>query len=180
MSSDRFEYSIYQPIIVNVEEFYNSQGRYLNKGGSFGRYYDQNDVNAGIVPTVGIRGPDSDENGLTIYFNKSLEFNEQPYTMEIKNINASLTTSTGYLFELSAPFLRYSIPFLDSTSTQINYIEPIKFAGNKSLPQGLVKFKLRRLSGSNPLPDEADGFHDPYIENPSLSFTIVYKYFSTK
>lgn len=91
----------------------------------------------------------------------------------IKNINASLTTTNGYLFELRCPSLfRYPIQFLDSLSTFTQSIE------HKDFFPLQIPFELRRISGPKNLTTNGTaGALSQWLANPALSLTLTYHYY---
>lgn len=175
---EKYQYKYYQNVVINWQDFYD-RGGYKLTDGAPAYYTNPGDVfkgNYGLIPfecdpdNIAILNKNS-QGMLDIFFNVTLNPpNFQPKRIEIKNINASLTATQGYLFELSSSLIRYPIQFLDSLSTYTNYEEYT----NSQLKTTQI-FNLKRSSGSNPLTTNI--VQPPYLINPSLAFTIVYDYF---
>jgi len=176
---EKYEYKYYQNIIITWDKFYDQSGYRLTSTPPDG-YISVNPYNGadGLIPFECDPADEltlnpTNRGSLNIYFDVVLNPpNLQPQKIEIKNINASLTATNGYLFELSCPLLRYPVQFLDSLSAFTNYEE---YTTPQLQSGGGVRFNLTRLSGSNPLLTVVN--QPPYLVNPSLAFTIVYHYF---
>lgn len=178
---EKYEYKYYQNIVINWYDFYDQSGYKLSSPRP-GNYQNPNNVpyngDDGLIPfendpfDVNVLNQ-TNQGSLNIFFKVGLNPpNYQPKKIEIKNINASLTATQGFLFEISTPFLTYPIQFLDSLSTYTTYEE---YTNSQMKANGNVQFNLRRSSGSDPLIQNIN--QPPYLINPSLAFTIVYHYY---
>jgi len=109
-------------------------------------------------------GPNNDSFSFTININPP---NGYPKKIRIKNVIASLSSASGYLYKISCPTLfKGFIPFADSEAGSIDYVE------YKYNPLGLThKITIERKSGDLPMLAQAD-----YLINPGFAFTLYYYY----
>lgn len=177
MVDNKYEYKYYQNVTIRWYDFYDRSGYKLtsNPPNGYISLLPYNGEN-GLIP---FENDPSDEQTLNPTNNGRLDIlfkvdlnppNLQPKKIEIKNINASLTSSSGNGFELSSSLIRYPIQFLDSLSTFTKYEEY-----TNSQIKLTTEWNLKRISGSEPLMILVN--NPPYLINPSLSFTIVYHYY---
>lgn len=146
MSQEKYEYKYNQNFVIKYSDFYKGVAT-IAEGQSFFNIGD------GVINfRVNLNPPDV----------------SKVKKIEIKNINASLTSASGYLYELTCnELIRYPIQFLDSLSAFTNYEEYTSGTLKTLSPT----FSIERITGDLPLLPQIQ-----YLINPGLSFTIVFHY----